>query len=383
MDNENSKDNSNQNIDFPHPINAITQSPLYQETLDINSNINNSFRENSPFDNQYDDNDLYEILLNSLNSPNLDPDEISQHSTDENTRRYMLPKKESSISFNETNNDNGSNFNAVEEALNRSNEMALENQISNQDLQNTINDNNNTSLTEDIKNNDINTDENVINNNITTNNEDNLLLTIKIKKEKRKFKSTRNMGRKKKGNSIPGNYGKKINNKFRPNNMRVKNDRAFNDSLIDFINLLIGRSSKLENMGRLKKLSSDIINTSKKSVLLGYLDQTAREYLSNEISIKFKKFPSDYNKLLIDHIYEVNETSITVVLDKKIRELMNIFCSNDLIDDEIFKHFKRLHNYINDVLINKKNQDELYISEFKYQALNYEKEYKALAGRNE
>ena len=97
MDNENSKDNPNQDIDFPHPINAITQSPLYQETLDINSNINKSFRENSPFDNQYDDNDLYEILLNSLNSPNLDPDEISQHSTDENTRRYMLPKKESSI----------------------------------------------------------------------------------------------------------------------------------------------------------------------------------------------------------------------------------------------------------------------------------------------
>ena len=382
MDNENSKDNSNQNIDFPHPINAITQSPLYQETLDINSNINKSFRENSPFDNQYDDNDLYEILLNSLNSPNLDPDEISQHSTDENTRRYMLPKKESSISFNETNNDNGSNFNAVEEALNRSNEMPLENQISNQDLQNTINDNNNTSLTEDIKNNDINTDENVINNNITTNNEDNLLLTIKIKKEKRKFKSTRNMGRKKKGNSIPGNYGKKINNKFRPNNMRVKNDRAFNDSLIDFINLLIGRSSKLKNMGRLKKLSSDIINVSKKSVLLGYLDQTAREYLSNEISIKFKKFPSDYNKLLIDHIYEVNETSITSILDRYIRELKLIFCS-DGNQDGIFKDFKRLQNFIDNKLMTEDNANQEYIDAFRQQSLNYEEELKMVDGRME
>ena len=190
------------------------------------------------------------------------------------------------------------------------------------------------------------------------------------------------MGRKKKGNSIPGNYGKKINNKFRPNNMRVKNDRAFNDSLIDFINLLIGRSSKLENMGRLKKLSSDIINTSKKSVLLGYLDQTAREYLSNEISIKFKKFPSDYNKLLIDHIYEVNETSITSILDRYIRELKLIFCS-DGNQDGIFKDFKRLQNFIDNKLMTEDNANQEYIDAFRQQSLNYEEELKMVDGRME
>lgn len=363
----------------------IPQFPTFHGFSNNNFYMNDSFPGNFLNGDWYLDKEKYETPLNNrLYRSYIEPDEISQQSTDENTRRYMLPKKESSSFFNETNNDNDNdnNFNAVEEALNRSNEVAMENQILNQDLQNTINDNNNTSFAGDIRNNDNNTHENSINNNITTNNEDNLLLTINNKKEKRKFKSTENMGRKRKGNSIPGNYGKKMNNKFRPNNMRVKLDRTFSGSLVDFINLLIERSPKLKNIGRLKKLSSDVINVSKKSVLLGYLGQTAREYLSNKISIKFKTFQSDYNKLLIDHIYEVNETSITSILDKYIRELKLIFC-NDENPDEIFKDFKRLQNFIDNKLTTQDDENKEYIEAFKQQSLNYEKELKNIDGRME
>ena len=361
----------------------ISQLPINNESLNNNSFGDDSFQKNFLNVDWYLDKEKYETpLINRLYRSYIEPDEISQQSTDKNTRRYMLPKKESSSFFNETNNDNDNNFNAVEEALNRSNEVAMENQILNQDLQNTINDNNNTSFAGDIRNNDINTHENSINNNITTNNEDNLPLTINNKKEKRKFKSTENMGRKTKGNSIPGNFGKKMNNKFRPNNMRVKLDRAFNNSLVDFINLLIERSPKLKNIARLKKLNSDVINVSKKSVLLGYLGQTAREYLSNKISIKFKTFQSDYNKLLIDHIYEVNETSITSILDKFIRELKLIFCSDEN-PDEIFKDFKRLQNFIDNKLITQDDENKEYIEAFKQQSLNYEKELKNIDGRME
>ena len=361
----------------------ISQLPINNESLNNNSFGDDSFQKNFLNVDWYLDKEKYETpLINRLYRSYIEPDEISQQSTDKNTRRYMLPKKESSSFFNETNNDNDNNFNAVEEALNRSNEVAMENQILNQDLQNTINDDSNTSFAGDIRNNDINTHENSINNNITTNNEDNLPLTINNKKEKRKFKSTENMGRKTKGNSIPGNFGKKMNNKFRPNNMRVKLDRAFNNSLVDFINLLIERSPKLKNIARLKKLNSDVINVSKKSVLLGYLGQTAREYLSNKISIKFKTFQSDYNKLLIDHIYEVNETSITSILDKFIRELKLIFCSDEN-PDEIFKDFKRLQNFIDNKLITQDDENKEYIEAFKQQSLNYEKELKNIDGRME
>lgn len=362
----------------------ISQFPIFHGFPSTNFSTKDLFTEKFLRDDGYLDNEKYETPLNNRsNRFYIGSDEINQQSTDENTQRYMLTNNELSLFFNETNNDNDSNFNSIEEAIiNRSNEVALENPILSQDLQNNINDNNNTSFAENIRNNNINTDENEINNNITTNNEHNLLLTINNKKEKRKFKSTKNMGRKKKGNSIPGNYGKKINNKFRPNNMRVKNDRAFNDSLIDFLNLLIGRSSKLKNVGRLKKLSSDVINSSKKSVLLGYLDQTAREYLSNKISIKFKKFKSDYNKLLIDHIYEVNETSITSILDRYIRELKLIFCS-DGYQDGIFKDFKRLQNFIDNKLMTEDNANKEYIDAFRQQSLNYETELKKVDGRME
>ena len=58
---------------------------------------------------------------------------------------------------------------------------------------------------------------------------------------------------------------------------------------------------------------------------------------------------------------------------------MYIFCSN-IIQDNIFKHFKRLQYYIDNDL---SNEDPLYIEKFKYQALYYENEYKDIEGRNE
>ena len=60
---------------------------------------------------------------------------------------------------------------------------------------------------------------------------------------------------------------------------------------------------------------------------------------------------------------------------------MNIFCKNIIIYDN-YNYFT-LQYYIDNVLKKKMNENELYISKFIYQALNYEEIYKKLDGRSE
>ena len=111
------------------------------------------------------------------------------------------------------------------------------------------------------------------------------------------------------------------------------------------------------------------------------LDLTANEFLSREICEKCK-IDKNHNIKVINYIYSVNDTNIIEVLNKSIRELMIIFCSNK-IEDNIYKDFKRLNDYIQDILIEKKHENENYITEFIYQANNFEKEYNKIDGRKE
>ena len=175
------------------------------------------------------------------------------------------------------------------------------------------------------------------------------------------------------------NNNKTVHDKYAPDNIRLKFKRVFLHNLITFINLLIDKSSKLKKKGKIYKIDNNIVKNTKKIYILKMLDMSAKEYLSLPIIKKVKKLDRDHNKKMIEYIYEVNEISIIEVLSKTIRELMYIFCSN-IIEDNIFKHFKRLQNYINNTL---SNEDQLYIEKFKYQALNYEDEYKKLDGRYE
>ena len=82
---------------------------------------------------------------------------------------------------------------------------------------------------------------------------------------------------------------------------------------------------------------------------------------------------------MIDYIYTINETSIIEILEKNVSELMDIFC-NDEIEDNSFKDFKRLKDYINNELI---DEEDDYIELFKDQAKNYKILIENLDGRNE
>ena len=195
--------------------------------------------------------------------------------------------------------------------------------------------------------------------------------------------NTKNMGRKRK-NEFQDENNKKIiiHDKTKADNMRLKFKRAFIKNLIEFINALIKNSTKLKRKGKIKKINSVYVNNIKKEVNLNMLNLTAKEFLSRDICQKCKMFSKDYNIKMINYIYDKKDITLIEVLNKTIRELMKIFCSTE-IGDNIFKNFKRLNDYINNILIDKKKKKESYIEKFIYQALNFEQEYKKLDGRNE
>lgn len=195
-----------------------------------------------------------------------------------------------------------------------------------------------------------------------------------IKKEKEKKKK----GRKKDNKNNANKESDSIHDKFKGDNMRIKYKRLFVNKLINFINQLIEISPELKNIGKLQKLSSETIKINNKDNILKMLDLTAGEFLSQKSSVKKKNVNNDYNNNLIELIYKKNDITVKEVLNKTIRELMNIFC-NDKTENDKYPHFDRLQDYIDKCIQN--NENENYINKFKYQALNYERLYINIEGR--
>ena len=196
-----------------------------------------------------------------------------------------------------------------------------------------------------------------------------------IKNEKNK-----NLGRKRKGEIYNEN---EVHNKERPDNIRIKFKRLFFKNLILFINFLLDKSTNFKLKGKkFQKIDSAYINNMKKDKNLKMLDLPAVQILSKDICKKYKRYEKDNNRKIIKIIYEENEISLIEVLNKKIRELMITFCS-DNVEEGIFENYKRLKNYVVELYINKNKEKESFIKKFIYEANNFEKELKKLDGRKE
>ena len=201
----------------------------------------------------------------------------------------------------------------------------------------------------------------------------------------RKKLNKENMGRikTKEKNNKNIDTNKVFHDKLWKDNIRIKFKRVFIKYMISFVNTLITISSKsiLLKQRKIVKLNNKIIKNNKRSHILEMLNISAKDYLSHDISSRIKTLPRDNNKKVIEYIYEIDEKNIIEVLNKSIRELMHIFCS-DCSKDNIFKHFKRLQYFIDNELIQKNHEDPNYILKFKEQALHYEEEIKKIDGRN-
>ena len=358
-----------------------------------NENSKNSFDINNDIEDEDENESLYEVFkkiyLNKnfhLSNKELNGSKFDcfyeRRTTDIPTHEKTLINKEDNFINNTKESGNNlyiKNNNLIEENINNNSNNCLEQKnkiifISNNKINKANITNNNNYITESIysthikKNNDLKeTNNNVINN---------IDLSIKNKKI---INNTKNMGRKKDNKNCNKKYK---HNKYIPDNIRLRYKRCFFKYLIKLINNRISKCPKLKKRGTIIKLSSSIITNTKKDKTLLMLDSTAKEYLSLDISSKNKKLPKDHNKKLIEYIYKINEISLIEILDKTIRELMTIFCS-DYNKYEEFKDFKRLQYHIDNELIAKHHEDEEYIDLFKDQAINFEEKYKELDGRYE
>ena len=175
------------------------------------------------------------------------------------------------------------------------------------------------------------------------------------------------LGRKRKNNK--NNKINSHNKKFKDNLIMKIKRNLYNNSL-KLINSIISKSSnkKLKKM-KLKKIIGKILSVSKKEDNLKLLDITLKQLLSNKITRKFKSLKSNYNEEIINYIFFKNEKKLIYILNKTLREILNIYIEKN-VEDSIFKNFKRLKD---DIEKYEKNESKEFIDLYEYTAINFEK----------
>ena len=195
-------------------------------------------------------------------------------------------------------------------------------------------------------------------------------------KTKRTFKNKEKMGRKKKNENCTD--VKHDKNEIR--NIFCKVKRAFTNNLINCINKELETSPA--NLGinkyKLQKINNKYMVITNVNDINEMLNSKAKDILSKDISNKCTRLEKNHNKSIIDKIYKANASRIIQILEKSVEELLSVFCDNK-VEDNIFKHFKRIDEYIKNKLI---NESDDYIKKFKEMAKDLRGSFKDIKGRN-
>ena len=183
-------------------------------------------------------------------------------------------------------------------------------------------------------------------------------------------KKTNNfLGRKKKNSGEIG-----LHNKYSENNRVRKFKVIMKDALLDLINSKIKENINLTLLidqkefvvdGLLNIRQNQIVNTNVMDNLQ-LLNKTIREIFSDEIAQNFRRYPKNYNKIVIDKIYEIeNEEKIIPILDMKFIDCIKYFRKEpNYMDDERFFCLKGLETKFENLSIDLTNEgnDEKYIN---------------------
>ena len=197
-----------------------------------------------------------------------------------------------------------------------------------------------------------------------------------LEPKKEKLINTK-LGRKRNGES--GTH-----NKFSFDNMTRKLKPILIDVILKFLNEKITESNPL-NL-KLAKINQKQATNSSKSFNQNLLNKSLKDIMSENVTKKctviIEKYGIDYNKKIIDSIYEENNKngcyeSIVKILDKKLIEVLE-HCRDSKYYDELVglkaKFRKKLENEL-------ANESQEYKTEFWNIIKNYEKEYDKIKGR--
>ena len=204
----------------------------------------------------------------------------------------------------------------------------------------------------------------------------------------------------KKGRKLKMDNSNRTHNKYQPDNIIQSIKTTINHSLLFFLNKLINsiydktkinqilyqlnlpfikKDRKLKLFKLIKENDYDInINNTSKSYNLKFLNFTINNYMSNNISRKFKKMPSNYNKLIIKKLLE----------DEQNNDIFNFIFNYLKIEDwlDIFIYKKEIDDYINiiridDLLVKMYKDNKLYFHCFTLMIYNFKKYFLSKEGR--
>ena len=219
----------------------------------------------------------------------------------------------------------------------------------------------------------------------------------------------------KKGRKLKMDNSNRTHNKYQPDNIIQSIKTTINHSLLFFLNKLINsiydktqinqilyqlnlplikKDRKLKLFKLIKENDYDInINNTSKSYNLKFLNFTINNYISNNISRKFKKKPPNYNKLIIKKLLEdeQNNDIFNFIFNYlKIEDWLDIFIYKKEIDDYInnnqlnqIKIIKIKENLIriDDLLLKMYKDNKLYFHCFTLMIYNFKKYFLSKEGR--
>ena len=137
------------------------------------------------------------------------------------------------------------------------------------------------------------------------------------------------LGRKRKKEKEKYDDNTIVHTKESDDNIRVKFKRLFSNNLILFFNILLECSSnKILSKLNLKKINTPFICNIKKEHNIEMLNMTVGEFLSQDICKKCKNYPRDHNAKIIRLIYEEKDEKLVKVLNKRVGDMMKIFCKD-------------------------------------------------------
>ena len=157
--------------------------------------------------------------------------------------------------------------------------------------------------------------------------------SIKGEKGKEKISPIIKEQKRKRGRLKIGNKTFIVHNKMSPDNILKKiKSKMFNHYIINFINEFLDEHKKL------KKLDYKYINTLIREKELKSLKETLGELFSLDVTKRYSRFQSDYNKKIIDEkIKEKKEGNETIkfVLNMTLMDFIDLFSYKKSIDDMI------------------------------------------------
>ena len=192
------------------------------------------------------------------------------------------------------------------------------------------------------------------------------------------FKITKvnKLGRTKKNESRKGKH-----NKLSQDNVIRRFKVQFINNLLQYVNSLF----KINNYGKsktpiniIKKTNSIFVKSINKEDNLKWLDTKLKDTFSQQISTKLSNFDMDYNKKLLERIYEKNEEkNVIKILQKTIKDMLFIYINND--PENEYPGFKTLKDDIKK--FNDLGETEAYIEMYDLVAKSFEMIFSTMTGR--